>query len=450
MRQISINMTFADLNLSTPLLNALADLGFTQPTTIQAKAFAPIMSGKDVLGIAQTGTGKTIAFLLPTLRQWKFSKEKLPQIVVLVPTRELVVQVVEVMKQLTRYMNVEVGGVYGGANINTQALMIQNGVDVLVGTPGRFLDLILNGALRTRNVKKLIIDEVDEMLDLGFRHQLTSIFDKMPAKRQNLMFSATLSDDVTELIDTFFNDPERIEAAPSGTPLANIEQRAYYLPNFHTKINLLELLLKTHPDMSKVLVFVATRQLADDLYDEMTKRFPEKIGVIHSRKAQNFRFRAVDQYQKGQIRVLIATDLVSRGIDILDVSHVVNFDTPDDAESYIHRIGRTGRADRKGIALSFFTERDTAEIAAIEELMNYQVPIVELPEELVVSNRFLPIDMPKVDMKSQLVKTPSLKESGGAFHERAEHNKKVNKKITRADAMMKKYGKPKTRGAKRK
>lgn len=443
-------MTFAELNLSNPLLNALADLGFTKPTTIQAKAFSPIMSGNDVLGIAQTGTGKTIAFLLPCLRQWKFSKEKLPQIVVLVPTRELVVQVVEVVKQLTRYMNVEVGGVYGGANITTQALMVQNGLDVLVGTPGRLLDLILNGSLRTRNVKKLVIDEVDEMLDLGFRHQLTSIFDLMPAKRQNLLFSATLRDEVTDLIDTFFKNPIRIEAAPAGTPLANIEQRAYHVPNFHTKVNLLELLLKSHPDMAKVLVFVATRQLADDLYDEMAKRFPDQIGVIHSRKAQNFRFRAVEQYQKGEIRVLIATDLIARGIDILDVTHVVNFDAPDEAESYIHRIGRTGRADRKGIALSFFTERDAEEVAAIEELMGMQVPVAQLPDGLVVSNRFLPIDMPKVDMKSQLVKTPSLKEGGGAFHERAEHNKKVNKKITRSEAMMKKYGKPKTRGQKRK
>ncbi|MFT3738743.1 MAG: DEAD/DEAH box helicase [Breznakibacter sp.] len=443
-------MTFAELNLSNQLLNALTDLGFTTPTTIQAKAFSPIMSGKDVLGIAQTGTGKTIAFLLPCLRQWKFSKEKFPQIVVLVPTRELVVQVVEVVRQLTRYMNVEVGGVYGGANINTQALMVQNGLDVLVGTPGRLLDLILNGALRTRNVKRLVIDEVDEMLDLGFRHQLTSIFDLMPAKRQNLLFSATLRDEVTELIDTFFNHPVRIEAAPAGTPLANIGQRAYRIPNFHTKINLLELLLKTHPDMSKVLVFVGTRQLADDLYDEMGKRFPGQIGVIHSRKLQNFRFRAVEQYQKGEIRVLIATDLIARGIDILDVTHVVNFDTPDDAESYIHRIGRTGRADRKGVALSFFTELDADKVAAIEELMGMQVPMVELPDALIVSDRFLPIDMPKVDMKNQLVKTPSLKEGSGAFHERAEHNKKVNQKITRAEAMMKKYGKPQTRGQKRK
>jgi ATP-dependent RNA helicase RhlE len=346
-------MSFFHLNLSNPLLNALADLGFQTPTTIQAKAFAPIMSGKDVLGIAQTGTGKTIAFLLPCLRMWSFSKEKFPQIIILVPTRELVVQVVEVVKQLTPYMNVQVGGVYGGANLNTQAIMVQNGLDVVVGTPGRLLDLILHGALKTRNVKRLVIDEVDEMLDLGFRHQLTSIFDLLPTKRQNLLFSATLSDEVDELIATFFRNPMRIEAAPAGTPLASIEQRAYYVPNFHTKVNLLELLLKKQPDMAKVLVFVATRQLADDLFEEMDKRLPNSVGIIHSRKAQNFRFRAVDDYQKGKIRVLIATDLIARGIDILDVTHVVNFDTPGDAESYIHRIGRTGRADRKGDCAEF-------------------------------------------------------------------------------------------------
>jgi ATP-dependent RNA helicase RhlE len=443
-------MSFFHLNLSNPLLNALADLGFQTPTTIQAKAFAPIMSGKDVLGIAQTGTGKTIAFLLPCLRMWSFSKEKFPQIIILVPTRELVVQVVEVVKQLTPYMNVQVGGVYGGANLNTQAIMVQNGLDVVVGTPGRLLDLILHGALKTRNVKRLVIDEVDEMLDLGFRHQLTSIFDLLPTKRQNLLFSATLSDEVDELIATFFRNPMRIEAAPAGTPLASIEQRAYYVPNFHTKVNLLELLLKKQPDMAKVLVFVATRQLADDLFEEMDKRLPNSVGIIHSRKAQNFRFRAVDDYQKGKIRVLIATDLIARGIDILDVTHVVNFDTPGDAESYIHRIGRTGRADRKGIALSFFNDRDAEDIQAIEELMNYKVPIVELPEELTISDRIMQCDLPKVEMKNYLVKNPSLSDGGRAFHERAEHNQKVNNKITRADAMMKKYGKPKTRGQKRK
>ena len=443
-------MTFSDLNLNTPLLNALNDMGIITPTTIQHKAFPVIMSGKDVLGIAQTGTGKTIGFLLPVLRQWKFSKNRTPQILVLVPTRELVVQVVEVAEKLAAYLNVVVKGVYGGVNMKTQAWEISEGMDVLVATPGRLRDLALDGFVSLKGVKKLVLDEVDEMLDLGFRHQLTAIFDMLLAKRQNLLFSATVTPKVEELIDTFFTAPERVEAAPTGTPLDNIHQSGFEVPNFNTKLNLLELLLKDNPDMSRVLVFTATKNLANIVYEKMAAVFSEAIGVVHSDKAQNFRFRMVNQFDSGEIRVLIATDLVARGLDISEVSHVINFDMPDEAETYIHRIGRTGRADKQGQAISFITPRDEDRQVAVEALMNMEIPIEPLPETLEVSDVLSDFDRDKVVMKNVLIKMPKKDTSGAAFHEKLAKNKKVNKKVRHADLMWAKYGKPKTRGQKTK
>ena len=250
-------MLFNELNIKTPLQNALTDLGYTKPTTIQHKAFATAMSGADVCGIAQTGTGKTIAYLLPCLCQWKFTKDKSPQILVIVPTRELVVQVVEMVNKLTTYMSVVAVGVYGGVNINTQKLKVEEKVDVLVATPGRLFDLVMNGSLKLKQVKKLVIDEFDEMLNLGFRTQLKNILDLLPDKRQNLLFSATLTEDVENIIQIYFTNPIKIEAAPTGTPLEKIQQLAYELPNFNTKVNMLKLLLAEDATMTKVLVFAA-------------------------------------------------------------------------------------------------------------------------------------------------------------------------------------------------
>ncbi|MBP1651483.1 MAG: box helicase domain protein, partial [Bacteroidetes bacterium] len=275
-------MTFDELNLSKPLLNALSDLGYTTPTTIQEKAFSVVMSGQDVCGIAQTGTGKTFAYLLPALRQWKFSKDRYAQILVVVPTRELVTQVVEAVKKLTPYMNLEVAGFFGGVNMNPQMVTANEKLDVVVATPGRLVDLVLSGALKLKAIKRLVIDEVDEMLNLGFRPQLKHILDLLPAKRQNLLFSATITPEVEDLMEVYFNAPITIEAAPVGTPRENISQTGYAVPNFNTKVNLLELLLKTREEMSKVLIFAATKELANQLYEQLETKFPERVGVIHS------------------------------------------------------------------------------------------------------------------------------------------------------------------------
>ena len=442
-------MTFKELNLSPPLLNVLEELGYNIPTPIQEKVFAKTMSGCDVCGIAQTGTGKTLAYLLPVLRQWKFSKDKNPQILIVVPTRELVVQVVEIAKKLSKYLSLEVAGVYGGTNINTQRIEVQKGVDVLVATPGRLYDLALNGAFKTRDIKKLVIDEVDEMLNLGFRTQLKNILDLLPPKRQNLLFSATLTSEVEELMKTYFNSPVKIEAAPTGTPLENIRQSAFEVPNYNTKVNLLNYLFDNDESMNKVLVFTASKQLADQLYESISEKYAESAGVIHSNKEQNHRFRTVENFKNGTYRFIIATDIVARGIDVASVSHVINFDLPVIAENYMHRIGRTGRADRDGIAISFIMPKDIGSKNLIEALMNYSIPIESLPEGVSISDVLTEDEIPKVYMKEIALKKPKKEDVGPSFHEKSAKNKKVNFTMSRKDKMMMKYGKPKTRGQKK-
>lgn len=443
-------MAFTDLNLNTPLLNALEDLGYQRPTTIQQKVFSVAMSGVDVCGIAQTGTGKTIAYLLPVLRQWKFTKSISPEILIVVPTRELVVQVAETAEKLTAYMNVVVAGVYGGVNINTQKLVVEQKVDVLIATPGRLFDLAMNGSLKLKNIKRLVIDEVDEMLNLGFRTQLKNILELLPEKRQNLMFSATLTDDVERLMQEYFKSPVKVEAAPTGTPLENIKQLEYDVPNFYTKVNLLKLLFAEDESMTRVLVFTASKALADQLFEELQATYGEQAGVIHSNKEQNHRFNTVNKFKDGTYKFIIATDIVARGIDVAEVTHVINFDIPEVPENYMHRIGRTGRADKEGIAVTFVTERDKPLQEKIEDLMNYKIPVLPLPEHLEISDVLTEDEKPKVYMKEIQLKVPKKEEGGAAFHEKSAKNSKTNFIVSRKDRMMKKYGRPLTRGQKKK
>lgn len=444
----SMGVTFEDLNLNKQLRSALADMGFVQPTTIQRKSFSVIMSGRDVVGIAQTGTGKTLAFLLPLLRQWEFSPVVVPRVLILVPTRELVTQVVETAQALSKYMSVKTVGVYGGANMNTQMLALSQGADIVVGTPGRVHDLALNGSLKLKSVKRLVIDEVDEMLSLGFRTQLTNILRLLPERRQNLMFSATLGEEVEALIHDFFNGPEKIEAAPAGTPLDNITQTAYEVPNWNTKINLLELLLRTNAEMKKVLVFAASKKMADDIYEIISGKFPTEIGVIHAGKTQPNRFDTVAKFQNGTYRVLIATDIIARGLDIAEVSHVVNCDVPDVPESYIHRIGRTGRADQRGQAITLVSPREEAYRDAIEELMKQRIEVLPNPDDLEISTELTRDELPRIVVKGveDKLKVP---EHGVGFHEKSAKNMKENNHLTRAKKMQLKYGKPKKRRPKK-
>ncbi len=442
LRCLSMHMQFKDFKIDKRLLNAIEDLGYTSSTPIQQKVFSVVMSGADVCGIAQTGTGKTLAYLLPLLNQWKYTKTKEPQILVMVPTRELVTQVVETVKSITMHLSVTAIGVYGGVNINTQRLELQNGCDVLVATPGRLYDLAVTGAFKVKSIKKLVIDEMDEMLALGFRAQLQNIMDLLPQRRQNLLFSATLTEEVELLLDAYFNQPVRIEAAPAGTPVEHILQTAYEVPNFYSKVALLQLLLKREDTMTKVLVFAATKKLADELYAELEGDFEGTIGLIHSNKDQNHRFNTVKQFKDGVYRAIIATDIVARGIDIAEVTHVINFDLPESPENYIHRIGRTGRADKKGQAISFVTEKDQKTKEEIETFMKVEIPVMPLPPDLVISTRLTEDELPKVHMPEIPVLLPKKEDRGAAFHPKSAKNSKVNKRVSRKEEMKKKYGKP--------
>jgi ATP-dependent RNA helicase RhlE len=419
-------VTFLELNLNTPLLNALNDLGFENPTPIQEKLYPVVLSGRDAVGIAQTGTGKTFAYLVPILRQLKYSDQKHPRILIVVPTRELVLQVVGEIEKLTKYMTVRVVGVYGGTNINTQKQVVFQGMDIVVATPGRLVDLVMTGILRLKSIQKLVIDEVDEMLNLGFRPQLMSFMDSLPIKRQNLMFSATLTEDVSAMIDNYFYEPETIEIQVQGTPLEQITQYFYSVPNFFTKINLLESLLSDVESFQRVLIFVSSKQFADRIFELLDPIFPEQIGVLHSNKSQNYRINALERFRAGTSRMLIATDVASRGLDIADISHVINFDTPENPEDYIHRTGRTGRAEKAGIAITFVNDVETKFLAEIEKFMNRPLEEKPLPADLKISTIFTDEERPVMFDKEYLVKPSAITTSQGAFHEKKEKNKKVN------------------------
>jgi ATP-dependent RNA helicase RhlE len=436
--------SFHDLNLSKQLLKALDEQGLSTPTTIQSKSFSVIMSGRDVVGIAQTGTGKTLAFLLPTLNMLKYSNQNDPRVIILVPTRELVLQVVEEIEKLTTYVSIRTLGIFGGANINTQIDQIMSGVDIIVATPGRFYDVILNGTLKTKMIQKLIIDEMDEMLNLGFRVQLKNILEVIPEKRQNLLFSATLDEEVESIIDDYFNTPERVEAAAPGTPVEKIRQSTFKIPNFLSKVNLIKHLFEKDETMNKVLVFTKSRKVADLLFDNINEYFPEDIGVIHSNKSQNYRFNSLKNFQDNKHRILIATDLVSRGLDISDVSHVINFDIPEDPTHYIHRIGRTGRADKEGIAISFVSDLDVDLYAKIETTINSTISDTTIPEEVEITSTLLEFEKPEVPGVNYLAKA-TLKNSQGAFHEKKEKNKKKNLGSKWKREQMKNKGKKKKR-----
>lgn len=432
-------MQFADLNLNKPLLQALDELGFSTPTSIQEKIFPAVMSGKDLAGVARTGTGKTFAYLLPLLRMWSFSKDKLPQMLVLVPTRELVIQVVESVKALTTFMSFDVTGVYGGVNMKSQAAELMNGCDMVVATPGRFTDLAAAGVLKVKNIRRLVIDEFDMMLDLGFRPQLDLIFNKLPEKRQNLLFSATISEEVEELIHAIFKSPEVIEDADIGTPLENIRQKTYAVPNFRTKINLLELLLANDEEMEKNLVFVAQKSAADLLHQELKSRGIDQVEVIHSNKSQNYRFRAIKEFSEGKIKTLISTDVGSRGLDIRGITHVINMDIPEERNDYIHRIGRTGRGESFGTAISLISPREEEAFSEIEAMYQLQLTRIPLPPYMEIEEQLMPFETGREEIRLPAVKRD--KNVGPAFHEKLEKNKKVNKRRDIQAEKKLKYGK---------
>jgi len=440
--------TFQDFKIKKPLLNAIADLGFEKPTPIQQESYSTILGGADFVGIAQTGTGKTIAYLLPILQDLTFSEQLHPRILILAPTRELVIQLVEQIVKLTPYINVRVLGVYGGSgNINTQKKAIAAGLDIIVGTPRRLFDLALSNVLRLKSIKKLVIDEVDIMLDFGYKTQLKNIFEYLPTKRQNILFSATMTTYVDELTADFLVNPVKKTIAISGTLLGNISQESYAVPHFYTKSNLLNHLLKDKEEYNKVLIFVGTKVNADRLFELL--KFENEISIIHSGKEQNSRTRAIEKFENGKSRILIATDVIARGIDIEKISTVISFDTPFYPENYIHRIGRTGRAKQQGKSILFYTEKETPLKDAIESLMNYTIPLNEWPDGVQVSSQLAPEEKEKVLEPVEQNHKKSTIEVGTSHHKKsAKNSKEKTVKKSYTQKVKEKYGKPIRRGDK--
>ena len=443
--------SFQELSIQKSLLNAIKDLDFVKPTPIQREAYPKILSGNNVVGIAQTGTGKTLAYSLPILQELNYSKSYKPRVLIIVPTRELVVQVVNQIELYTKYITVRIVGVFGGVNIKTQQAFLSEGTDIVVGTPGRMYDLILNRSLQTQDIKKLVIDEVDVMLDLGFRFQLNNIFELLPEKRQNIMFSATMTDDVQFLIQDNFINPQTITVSVSGTPLDNISQTCYAVPNFHTKLNLLNYLLKDKATFQKVVVFVGSKKYADLIFLELEANFWKELGIIHSNKSQNNRLATIESFNDDQTRILIASDIIARGLDLDDISHVINFDTPKFPENYIHRIGRTGRAKKMGNSILLFTKDEEKNKFTIEKLMGKIINSKKLPDEVVISKKLVLEEQPNIVEKNLHKK--SKQPNGPSFHEKKDKNKKQynlsgGQKIKLKKA--KKYKNPITKKFKRK
>lgn len=416
-------MNFQELRVNKFLLKALDELEFVYPTPIQRKTFRRITAGRDVVGIAPTGTGKTFAYLLPLLGMLEFSKEKHPRALIVLPTRELVLQVKDEAVKLCKYKNLRIKEVYGGANIKTQIEYLHDGgVDIIIGTPGRIFDIAVTGIIRFSNIKKLVIDEVDELLSLGFRPQLEQILDILPIKRQNLMFSSTLDKEIEEFINKYFFEPEIIRIEDENPPIERIRHLLYEVPNINTKIELLKFLLSNN-EFSKTLIFVSGKKLADYTYDKLTEEGIDNIGVLHSNKAQNNRFNTIKLFEKGKIKALIATDIVSRGLDFKEVSHVIHLTVPESYNDFIHRVGRTGRAGAGGTEILMISSLEKQP----EFILDIPFEKIEIPEGLSVSTVLLEEEK-QFNQQKNSVRVPDIKKGGGAFHEVGLKKQRIHKR----------------------
>jgi ATP-dependent RNA helicase RhlE len=410
-------VTFEDLKISKSVLKAIEELGFTEPTPIQEKVIPVIRSGVDVLGIAQTGTGKTAAYLIPVIVKLVKAEGNEPRAVVLVPTRELAIQVGDDLLDLTRFSNIRTAAVYGGIGWTKHAELIKPGIDILVATPGRLWDLYRAGAVSLKKIKTLVIDEADRMLDIGFMPQIRNFLEILPQKRQNLLFSATFNEKVETMSHEFLDFPERVEIAPSATPAMRVEQFYYQVPNFQTKLNLINYLLRDEEIYSRVIVFVGTKENAEHVFKIIKRRSEGEKRILHSNKGQSARLNAINAFKNGEVRVLITTDVSARGIDVDSVSHVINFDLPQSHEDYVHRIGRTARANNTGTAISLINPAEELNLRKIEELIRMGITKLELPEDLEI------VETRKDECQSQLREIDAQRRAAdptfkGAFHEK--------------------------------
>jgi len=414
---VSVITSFESFNLNKQLLNAVADLGFSSPTEIQQKSIPIILGGQEIIGIAQTGTGKTAAYLLPLLMKVKYAQGSEPRALILAPTKELTIQIAEHAQQLATYTDLRILPIYGGIGPKTQIEMIQQGVDILIATPGRFTELYLRGDLPTKQIKIMVLDEADRMMDMGFMGQLRKILEVLPRKRQNLLFSATFSERIEKLSAEFLEFPIKIEVTPQATAAKQVEQELYQVPNIKTKINFLEHLLQKKEEFNRVMIFTRTKESADNVYNFIERKGLGPVKVMHSNKGQNSRINAINEFKEGQLRILVSTDVTARGIDVIKVSHVINFDVPAFHEDYVHRIGRTGRAFQEGKAITFCTRAEVYHIEKIEKLIREKIPVKKLPPEIEITKTpFEEAQAMALDIDWQKKKDdPDFK---GAFHEK--------------------------------
>lgn len=368
-------MAFRKLALTEPVLKALAHEGYTTPTPIQQQAIPFILQGKDLLGCAQTGTGKTAAFAIPILELMQAQKPLGPgiKVLVLTPTRELAIQIDESFAAYGRYAGIRHTVIFGGVSQHSQVNELRRGVDILVATPGRLLDLMQQGFIHLDKLQIFVLDEADRMLDMGFIHDVKKVIAKLPAKRQTLFFSATMPPEIQKLADVLLKHPAKVEVTPPSSTVDKIAQQLYFVAKKEKPELLIHLL--SDPEIKTTLVFTRTKHGADKVV-KILQKFQIRSAAIHGNKSQNARQNALADFKNGTIRVLVATDIAARGIDIDELSHVINFDLPDVPETYVHRIGRTGRAGNEGIAISFCSADEREELRDIQKLIGKQIPVV--------------------------------------------------------------------------
>lgn len=413
-----MQVSFEDFKLNKQILNAITDAGYDKPTEIQQKAITPILAGQDVMGIAQTGTGKTAAFVLPMLMNLKYAQGMDPRALILSPTRELAIQIEEHIRLLSTNLDLRTVLLYGGLGPKTQKELLEQGCDIIVATPGRFLDLYLEGHINTKSLKLLVMDEADKMMDMGFIGKIHRILEVVPRKRQNLLFSATMSELVRKIAGDFLAFPTVIEVTEQATPAITVSQTLYAVPNLKTKVNLLQHLFKDDAAFHRVIVFCKTKEVADNVFGYLERKYgQDNVRVIHANKGQNTRINSINAFKSGEVRFLVATDVAARGLDVSNVSHVINFDVPIVIEDYVHRIGRTGRAFSKGDAITFANPAEEYYVSKIEKLIRQSIPVSELPEEVFVEKT--PFDEKQAiarEIDNQKKKdNPDFK---GAFHEK--------------------------------
>ncbi|HNX54973.1 MAG TPA: DEAD/DEAH box helicase [Prolixibacteraceae bacterium] len=388
-------MKFEDYRISPDIKKNLAALGFRRPTDIQYKAITPILKGDDVLAIAQTGTGKTAAFAIPVIdiihRQKSSSRSESIACLVMVPTRELALQITEVFQNLAQHTRVKTACVFGGVEQDPQISRLQNGIDILVATPGRMFDLASQGYIQLDQIQILILDEADHMLALGFIKDIRQLVHKLPKNRQTLFFSATINPEIKELAYSLVNKPVRIEISPKNPVAKNVEHSVAMI-GMDDKRFFLERMVKEHPE-SKILVFVRTKVRAERVFKAM-ERVGIKTVTIHGDKEQKDRLSVMSVFKSGEVKVLIATDVSARGIDIPDVDYVVNYDLPDVAENYVHRVGRTGRGVRKGLAVSFCSDEEKPVLDEIETFLGQKISVLIIDREEYTATKDVSEDAP--------------------------------------------------------